>query len=166
VKRFTYSKARSPALVWAVSIALLVETVAIHALLYKRSARIAWIVTATSLYTLFWLIREYRAMGAGAVEVTDETVRLRFGRRYDLPVSRSAIAEARRATYKDVPTAGKIDPQQRLNLSKPAAPNVWLKLAQPVAVKAWNFPAGNRDSFLFYLDDPDGFLKALDGVPS
>jgi hypothetical protein len=166
VKRFTYSKARSPALVWAVSIALVVETVAIHALLYQRSARIAWVFTATSIYTLFWLVREYRAMGTEAVEVGDESVRLRFGRRYDIPVSRSAIAEVRRATYRDVPTAGKVDPQRRLNLSRPAAPNVWLKLKQPVPVKAWNFSAGDRDSLLFYLDDPDGFLKALDGVPS
>jgi hypothetical protein len=162
MKRFTYSKARSPALVWAVGIALVIETTAIHALLYRRSPKVAWVVTATSVYTLFWLIREYLAMRAGAVEVSDAGVRLRFGRRFDIPVERSNIDELRRATYKDLPIGGKIDAQKRMNLSKPATPNIWLRLKKPVPVKAWSFPAGERDAFLFYLDDPDGFLEALD----
>ena len=106
MKEFSYRSARSGSLVVGFSIAILVETVAIHLLLVRRHPLLAWSLTVLSAWAIVWLARDYRALGDGRVRVDDEIIHLTIGRRYDIHVPRARVDRAYKPTFRDLPTPG------------------------------------------------------------
>jgi hypothetical protein len=61
---FTMESARSLPLTGALCGVIAIETAALHLLLVSRHPWVAWSLTALSLWTAVWLLRDYRAIGA------------------------------------------------------------------------------------------------------
>jgi hypothetical protein len=158
---FTYRSARSPSFTAGISVALVVETVAIHALLVSRHPWLTWVMTASTLSVIAWLIDHYMSMGRGAVQVSPDAVSIKVGRRFSLTVSRKNVASAVRPTFRDLPQMGSVGGADYLNLTKPAPPNVLLTLETPMTVSAGPFRRTARRLGL-HLDRPDEFLQSLD----
>lgn len=162
-QEFTYRSARSGSLLAGLGLALLVETVVLHLWLVGRHPVLAWTLTALSAATLLWLAADYRALGRGAVRVSDDALDLRVGRRFAARLPRSDVASAARAGWRDIAAAGTPAAAGYMNLMKPATPNVLITLVAPARVR---LPGGIRrpvQRLGLHLDEPEAFLSALNG---
>ena len=156
-RQFTYRTARSGALVIGITMVVIVETIALHALLIRAHNWLAWTLTLFSVSALWWIASDYRAMATGAVQLGDETLELTIGKRFRAEILRRDIASATKPTWRERPAYAR----DYLNVTKPATPNVLLVLHNPATVR---LPGGVRvryARFGMHLDDPDAFLAAL-----
>jgi hypothetical protein len=159
---FSYRSARSAAFTWGIVGVIAIESVAVHFAIAARFPRVAWAVTLGSLLGALWIIRDYAALGSGAVRLSDDALHLRIGRRFDFAVPLLAIDRALAPTFRDLPTPGTNQGRDYLNLTKPSQPNVLIVLADPQRVR---LTAGlHRDvrRVALRLDDGPGFLAALE----
>jgi hypothetical protein len=157
-RTFTQESARSLPLTGALCAVIAVETAALHLLLRLRHPWLAWTLTALSLWTIVWLIGDYRAIGARPVVLEPEALLVRLGRRFQARVPLSEIAKAEAPSWRDVPAKGS---PGYLKLSGPGSPNVLLTFVRPVEFTG---PAGIRRSFTrvgLRLDQPAEFLRSL-----
>lgn len=160
-QEFSYRSARSGAITAGITMAVVVESLAVHLAVAARHPLVAWALTLTSLTAIVWLVRDYRALGAGRVHVDPAALRLAIGRRYDIALSRTAIARAIKPTFRDLPAPGSTRGRDYVNLTKPAAPNVLITLTHPTKVR---LPGGLQRDVLrigLKLDEPAVFLRAL-----
>ena len=159
--RYTYRSARSGAFVIGISAAILIETVAIHLLIVTRIPVLAYSLTILSVLGIVWIVRDYIALGSGAVVVSSDTIQLTVGRRFDISVPRTNIARALQPSFRDLPTPGTNQGRDYLNMTKPASPNVLIVLKEPMLVR---LPGGLRRQvvrFSVHLDDATGFVALL-----
>jgi len=165
VTSFSYRSARNGSLVAGLGLVIAIETLVLHLWLTKSHPIIGWTLTVSSLAAIGWLVADYRALGRGAVQLTDERLALRVGRRFDVSVPTTAVSSALRPTWRDLPNPGTPQAADYLNLTKPAAPNVLLILSTPMDVR---LPGGLRRSatrLALCLDEPDEFLAAIHPTP-
>lgn len=157
-RTFSVESARSLPLTAALGGVVAVETAALHLLLRIWHPWIAWTLTALSLWTVVWLIGDYRAIGARPLVLGPESLLVRLGRRFQARVPLREIAKAEAPSWRDVPPKGA---PGYLKLSGPGSPNVLLTFARPVELRG---PAGIRKSFTrvgLRLDQPADFLQRL-----
>ena len=159
---FTYRGARSGSLMAGLVLAILVETVALHAWLGARHPWVAWGLTLSSLAAVAWLAADYRAMGRGAVRVGRDALELRVGRRLALTLRPADVALAARAGWRDVPEVGTPAAAEYVNPTRPAEPNVMLTLREPAVVRLAAGVSRRVRRVGLHLDEPDRFLAALD----
>lgn len=165
MKSFSYRSARSAPLVAGLGLVIAIETVVLHLWLASRHPIIAWTLTVSSLAAIAWLVADYRALGRGTVQLGDDLLDLRVGRRFAVSVPTNAVSSALRPTWRDLPSPGTPAAAGYLNLTKPATPNVLLILSSPMDVR---LPGGLRRSatrFALCLDEPDAFLSAMHPTP-
>ena len=158
---FSYRSARSGALSAAIVAVILIEATAVHFALAARNRGFAWTLTLASLTVVAWLIADYRAMGRGTIDIEDDILQFRIGRRFDVNVPIAAIARAFKPTFRDLPTPGTNQGRDYLNLTKPAAPNVLIVLEHPMRVR---LPARLHRTvarFGVKVDDPNALISAL-----
>ena len=165
-QEFSYREARSGAVTAAITIALIVESLAVHFAVAVRHPLVAWALTLTSVTAILWLVRDYRALGAGRVRLESDRVRLAIGRRYDVALPRIVIARVVKPTFRDLPAPGTTQGRDYVNLTKPAAPNVLVTLTQPVEVRLPGGLRRNVQRIGLRLDDPTSFLRALQPEPA
>jgi hypothetical protein len=157
---FSTESARSLPFTAALCGIIVIETAALHLLLYSRHPWIAWALTLSSLWAIVWLIGDYRAVGALPVVLGPETLLVRLGRRFEAAVPLSEIETAETPNWRDVPAKGT---PGYLKLSGSSSPNVLLTFAHPVEFKG---PAGIRKSVKrvgLRLDAPAELLRRLEG---
>ena len=162
-RAFTLESARSLPLTGALCAVIAVETAALHLLLWARHPWIAWTLTALSLWTVVWLIGDYRAIGARPVVLEPDALLVRLGRRFQARVPLGEIAKVEIPNWRDVPAKGS---PGYLKLSGPGSPNVLLTFVRPVEFTG---PAGIRKSFTrvgLRLDQPAELLRALEAARS
>ena len=161
MRTFAYRSARNGTLVAGLVLVIAIETLVLHLVLVSRHPVVGWTLTVSSLSMIAWLAADYRALGRGAVRLSDDLLDLRVGRRFAASLPTAAISSALRPTWRDLPNPGTPQAAGYLNLTKPAAPNVLLTLTAPVMVR---LPGGLRRSatrFALCLDEPDDFLAAI-----
>ena len=158
---FSYHASRSGAVVAAIVAAIAIETVALHFAIAARHPMPAWVMTLGSLFAVVWLVRDYVAMGTGAVLLREDTVELHIGARFDISIPIGAVARVIQPTFRDLPQQGTNQRRDYLNLTKPAAPNVLIVLEAPRRVLL--APGIHRDvtRIGLRLDDAPAFLAAL-----
>jgi hypothetical protein len=163
VRAFTYRGARSGSLVVGLGAAIVVETVALHALLAARHhPLLAWALTMASVSGLAWLVSDYHAMGRGAVRVgEDGAMMLRVGRRFAIALPAGAVAAASRPSWRELPAAGTPAARDYLNLTKPATPNVLLTLAAPTPIRLPGGITRSARRLGLHLDEPAAFVDAV-----
>lgn len=161
MREFTYRSARSPSVTIAISVVVLIETVALHFLIAARHSLIAWPLTGLSLSAVLWIVRDYRALGTGSITLDEERLVLRIGRRFDVALPLAAIERVLRPTFRDLPMPGTNQGHDYLNLTKPAPPNVLIVLDEPRRVR---LTAGINRSIKrlgLHVDDAAGLLRAV-----
>jgi hypothetical protein len=154
---FYMRSARSGPFLAALAMIVAVETGAFHLLLVHRFPLVAWILTASSVSLLLWLVADYAAMGRTAVRVDPNRLVARIGRRALLTVPWGQVASAAALSWRD--TAGPRG--SYLNATKPATPNVLIAFREPVEARIF----GMRrpiEKLALHLDRPDGFVEALE----
>jgi hypothetical protein len=141
---------------------IVIESVAVHLAVRGRLPVLAWVLTLTSVIAVLWLVRDYFALGTGAVQLSNDALDLTIGRRFAITLPLATIERATAPTFRDLPAPGTNQGRDYFNLTKPSAPNVLLLLREPKRVR---LTAGlHRDArrIAFRLDDASGFLAALD----
>jgi hypothetical protein len=106
------------------------------------------------------MIADYLALGRLTTLITDESIRLRVGRRARATIPRKLLTTAITPSWRDLPDA---PDRSYLNVTKPAEPNVLLTFSEPVVV---NLPGGLRRSvrmLAIFFDRPEAFLAAIGG---
>src|SRR5205085_10107063 len=91
---FTYRTARSGAITSAIVAVIAIESLAVHFAVATRRPVLAWALTLTSVGAVYWLVRDYLALGSGTVRLSEESVRLAIGRRSDIEIPLASIARA------------------------------------------------------------------------
>lgn len=156
---FSFRGARSGALTAGLALAIVVETIALHALLQARHPVWAWLLTVLSALTLIYLAVEYRAWGTARLHVTPSAIHLRVPGRATATVARSNVRNAIQTTWRDVPAR---DTPKYLNLMAPAEPNVLLELHAEVSVRLRGGILHRPMTRLgLHIDEPAQFLAAL-----
>ena len=138
---------------------LLIETAALHLVLVSRHPVLAVSLTTSSVLAIIWLVRDYLALGRQVVQLDDETLRLKVGRRFDISVALANITRVLRPSFRDLPTPGTNQGRDYLNLTKPASPNVLIVLHMPVKVR---LPGGFHrmvGRLSLHLDEPEVFVN-------
>ncbi len=111
-------------IVLAFLLVMAAEGLAVHFLLLKWSALVAWLFTIGTAYGALWLIADYRATVLRPILVSDENIFIRAGFRCILRLPRACIAEVGRTK----PAFGK----ESLNLTFLGTPTRWLILSEPM----------------------------------
>jgi hypothetical protein len=154
--RFSYRSSRSGGLVLGLAMAIGVETIALHALFMRSHPWVAWTLTLTSVYALWWIVSDYRAMGTGAVAVSD-AVQLDVGRRVHARFTLADIAGVSRPTWRERPTRA----ADYLNATKPAEPNVLITLKTPATARLAGGVRRSVQRIGLHVDDPAAMVAAL-----
>ncbi|HEY2853993.1 MAG TPA: hypothetical protein VGJ18_14155 [Gemmatimonadaceae bacterium] len=160
--QFSYRTARSTAITTAIIAVVLIESVAVHFAVAVRHLALAWGLTLSSLLAILWLVRDYVALGAGAVRVSADEVHLTIGRRFKLDIPLRAIARVISPTFRDLPTPGTTQGRDFVNLTKPAAPNVLLGLEETRRIRIATGIGRDVKRIALKLDDPRAFISAIE----
>lgn len=155
---FPVSTAGSAPLLAGISLAIVVETVAVHLMLRARHPAAAWILTTLSVVSLLWIVLDHRAVGRNPLALGDGELLLRYGRRFSARVPVAQIAEVSEPSWRDTPPAGT---PGYVRLSGFADPNVMLRFRAPVRLSG---PAGitrAAERVGLRLEAPAAFVQAV-----
>ncbi|HJQ21857.1 MAG TPA: hypothetical protein VJ867_16050 [Gemmatimonadaceae bacterium] len=157
---FSYRNARSAGLVLGLGMAIVVETIALHALFMRSHPVVAWLLTATSAWALWWIVADYRAMARGAI-VVGSSVALHVGRRLRVEFPTSAIASVTQPTWRERPARA----PDYINATRPAEPNVLITLREPVRARLVGGLHRQVSRIGIRVDDPAGLVASLQRTP-
>ena len=147
--QFTYHKKSSvrPLLIFLMFL-VVVETFVLHLLIQLWSPVAAWIVTGISIYSLLWIIAQYKAMAYRPLVVENGYLYLRHGMVYQCAIPLSTIEEIR------------LDQQVQKNEGKALSllpgmetSNVQLVLSEPVEVTGLYGMGKEFEVLSFKVDD-------------
>ena len=121
--------AQSGGFVAVIGCAVLIETTGLHLVLSAKHPWLAWTLTLSSMWALWWIMADQRALGRTTLTLTDTTIDVVVGKRLMLRTERAALASVERPRLMSVSGP----PKGYLNATKPAAPNVLLVFRSPIA---------------------------------
>jgi len=158
---FSYHKTSgSVALVWALVLMTVAETVALHFLLINWSFITTWVLTATSMYGVFFLIAHANAMRYRPHVVTSDGIELKNGLFGTAIIPFSAINKVELSS-KDL-----VDETLNIRhfslLGKLESHNVVLYLKEPMQMELLYGITKNADVFTLSLDDTVGFKEEIE----
>ncbi len=76
-------------------VAMLIEVIAVHALLWMWNPALAWVATALGVYGFVWLLGDWRAVQLRPISVEKDALVVRIGLRWTARVPFAAIASVR-----------------------------------------------------------------------
>lgn len=161
-KSFTvYRNVGYAALLVAVTIVLVVETVGIHMLVRMWSPVAAWILTGLSLYALIWLIGDFHALRLRPVQISGEMLHLRLGLRWTASIPLASIRAVLTSADDQKPVGiGK----EHLKALLIGGANRRLELSEPVcAIGLYGF-SRHVTTIDLQIDEPARFDAALDSA--
>jgi len=124
---FTYHRTSGyGAIVFALLIITLGEGLPVHILVTRWSAKAAWALTALTLYSVLWILADYRATRLRPILLEADTLCVRTGLRWTVRIPRALIV----AVHKKAP---KSEPFLRTAL--PTARPMWIELSEPVTAQ-------------------------------
>ena len=147
---------RPRSLLYAIVGVIVVESLAVHALIYKRWPLASVALLVLNVWSLWYLWREFSA-GARIV-VTPDALDVHSGRSLQVHVPRDRIRSARRPEWRDLPEANS---KGYLKIAGGDDPNVLLTFDPPASVQ---LPLGIRrpvTTLGLHLTDPDRLVTAL-----
>jgi hypothetical protein len=145
------------ALIVAVIIALVVETIAVHLLVRLWSPTAAWIFTALSLYALIWLIGDVHAVRLRPLQLFDDSLEIRLGLRWTISVP---LASVRAVTSPATETP--VNKREYLKAILIGAPNRRIELTAPVCAVGFYGITRRVTTIDLQIDEPDRFDSAVE----
>ena len=132
---------------------LAIETVAIHLLVERYSSLGAWILTGLSIYSVFWLIGDYRAMLFRPILVNDDSLKLRIGMRWAADIPRENISS--------VAINKQLDPEKKNALLAVAfgSPNLVVNLKEPTKIQGIMGFKKTAQKIYLSVDEKDEFVR-------
>lgn len=145
------------AMIAGLSLALPAEVFAIHLLVAKYSPEAAIVVTALSLYSMLWLVGDWRATVLRPLLVTGDELVVRSGVRFTARIPLDAIASVGR-------TAPNLPKDEIANLAMLGSIPTWIVLDRPVPTPT--FLGANRPTraIALTLDDEPALRRAIEEV--
>jgi hypothetical protein len=152
---FTYHiKSGYSAILAVMAFLLIVETVVIHLILLQWSSVGAFVVTALSIYSLFWLIGDYHAIRIHPVAITESKLLLRTGVRWKADIPLTEIS--------DVITGGSVQRKSKGYVRASVLwPRVTLILSRPVAIQGMFGIVRKASRIGLSIDDIDQFRAEI-----
>jgi hypothetical protein len=147
----------------AFSLIILAETVPLHFLLARWSAPLAWTLTALGLYTLVYLLADWRAVHTRPTLLDDEFLTVRTGLRWTIRIPRSAIESIGRRppSPADERAWGKA-----LRAYVIGGANVWIHLREAVEAEGVYGRRRSTRSIATSVDEPEKLSVALARQPA
>jgi hypothetical protein len=142
-------------------IVLVSEGVGIHLYLLQKNAYLAWAFALMNLSAVAWLLRDYIAMGKGAISIDDRLIHMRVGRRFAFDVPIDDIDSVSRPGWKDIPQTGMPEASDFINLMSQAMPNVLLKLKEPLTIMLPLKRKKHAGRIALHIDEPDAFMTSV-----
>lgn len=149
------------AIVAALLLVLVAETIGLHLLVQRWSTAAAWVLTVLSIYTAFWLVGLYQAVRLRPIRIEEDRLLIRTGLRWRVEVP-----------YEDVAALEILRPGTALPKRKDLLRAVvlgdaryLLRLARPAVAEG---PYGIRrrvEQIAFTVDEPQRFEAALALTP-
>ena len=143
----------------AIMFLVVVETVVFHLLLQLWSTTAAWVLTGLSIYSLLWLIAQWKAMGFRPVLLEQEHLRIQHGLLFQtvIPLSNIVQISAVKSIDKSVKVLS-LMPQMD-------SPNLKIVLKEPVEVQAIYGQTTRESALAIRIDHPEALCDALK-IPS
>lgn len=107
-----------------------IETVVVHLLLRQWSVVAAYALTVISVYSMFWLVGDFRAMGRLPLLLEGDELLVRTGLRFKANVPLPELRAVTLPTWRDIPQRA----PDYWNFARPGEPNVVLELARAIEV--------------------------------
>jgi hypothetical protein len=151
---FTYHrKVAYGAMVAALLFVLVAETIGAHVLLQRWSPAAAWVLTALSLYSGFWLLGLYQAVRLRPIRVEEDGLLIRIGLKWRVWVPFADVAGA------EILRGGTVLPKRKelLRAVVLGEARYLLRLARPLTAEG---PYGIRrqvEQIAFTVDEPQRF---------
>lgn len=132
-----------------------IESIVVHLLLQRWSVVAAWVLTGLSLYSIVWLIGDYRAIARRWTTLTDTHVRIRLGLRWEVDVPLASIESTAAVRELDEPAPGD------LRISPLRTVNVRIALTEPVLAIGMYGMKRKPSTIWLCLDDAAGFVAQV-----
>ncbi len=153
---FSYhKKAPIKSLLAVIMFLVVVETVVFHLLLQIWSVVAAWILTGLSLYSLLWLIAQWKSMAFRPITLNQHQLRLHHGMLFEAVVPLTNIED-----YESIKSVGSEAKVLSL-MPQMDSPNVQIKLIEPIEVQGIYGQSSTESVLAFKVDDPEGFCQTL-----
>jgi hypothetical protein len=107
-----------------------IETVVVHLLLRRWSVVAAYVLTAISVYSMFWLVGDFRAMGRLPLVLDGEQILVRTGLRFQAVIPLGEVRTVTLPSWREIPQRA----PDYWNFARPGEPNVVLELAHATTV--------------------------------
>jgi len=141
----------------ALAMVVAAETYPIHLLLRRWQPTAAWLVTFLGLYTLVYLVADWRAAKIRPHLLDGETLTVRTGLRWSARLSLATVAAVeRRAPPRD---GGK-----PLRAALVGGANLWIRLAEPAEAEGPYALRRRVSTIALSVDAPDRFVAALEAA--
>lgn len=139
------------AILGALILVMVPETLVVHVLLTRWSALAAWVATGLAAYSVVWLLGDFHAARLNPSAITDGGLSLRVGLRWRVDVPWSAVVR-----YLDA-----APDQAAVRMTLLGRPEGWVELRHPVDVTGL-LGMRRRGRFLgVSLDEPDAFRREV-----
>ncbi len=153
---FSQQGTRSTGMLVGLSMAMVVESVAVHALIAKRWPLADVVLIVVNLLTLGWLVRHWKAVGDRPLVVRDTGLAIAHGTLVAVEVPWAQVRSVKRAEWRDLPTDARAG---FLKLSGGDDPSVLVTCEPAVPVKMMGV-AKQVSLFGLRPDDATGFVAA------
>lgn len=140
---------------------LVSEGIGIHLYLLQKNAYVAWAFAFMNLSAVAWLLRDYIAMGTGAISIDDGVIRMRIGKRFDFNIPVAEIESVVTPGWKDIPQPGMPESADFMNVTNQAMPNVLLKMRQPLTIVLPLNRKKHATRIAVHVDEPDAFITSV-----
>lgn len=121
-----HTRGAYPAILGALMMVLLAETLAVHLFLQERWPWAAWAATLLSVYSAVWLVADYHAARWHPPTVHDVGLRVPVGLRWRAWIPWTAVADIR---------SHRPDDEDALHLVLSGSPDFWVELREPLPVR-------------------------------
>ena len=136
-----------PAVVGALLMAVVAETVVVHLLIGLWNTSLAWILTALGIYAMFWLVGDLNAARSNPTLATDEGLHLRTGLRWQVDLSWAEVRSIRDR-----------EPEEGwVKMTMIGAPDFWIEFRETRVVRGILGIERRVQSVGVAPDDPEGF---------
>ncbi len=145
---------RPRSLLYAMIGVIIVESAAVHALIYKRWPMASVALLVLNVWTLWWLWREFSA--ESWVRVSPDSIEVRAGRSVRIVAPRASVRSVRRPEWRDLPQPGT---KGYLRIAGGEDPNVLVEFQAGVVAE---LPMGMKRSVTtlgVHLIDPKAFAS-------
>jgi hypothetical protein len=156
---FTLNAARNPGFTWGLVLVTVIESGLLHVLFRAAHPALAWTTTGLGAFAILWLVGQDRALSARAISVVADGLVLRAGLRLSAAIPWPLVATATAAAWSTEPPR-----KGHLDVARPAAPNLVIRLREPVRVTGVLGLRRRVSSVGLSVDDPEGLCRAVEAA--